>query len=314
MKIRVILLMVVMLIILGAAFDARADAVTDLNQIAIKATEIAGAPVPVQARVMAIVHAAIFDAVNNIERKYTAYAIDVHAAPGASAAAAAAAAANGILERIYPLQKPITDAALTTLLGQIPDGPAKAEGIRVGQEVAVKLFDLRKDDGSAAQQPYSFGTGAGVYQPTPPMNANPVLPQWRYVKPFVMTSAKQFPLAGPPAPASAAFAKDFNEVKRFGSRASTERTNEQTAIAIHWAGSEIPPFNAVARAAAAAKVLSLVDTARLFALLNMSMADALIAGFEAKYHFNFWRPITAIRDAGMANNAAVWPIPAGNPC
>jgi hypothetical protein len=137
------------------------------------------------------------------------------------------------------------------------------------------------------------------------MNANPILPQWRNVKPFVMTSAKQFAFAGPPAPASAAFAKDFNEVKRLGSQEITARTNEQTAIAIRWARSEIPPLNAIAREAAAAKGLRLVDTARLFALLNMSMADALIAGFEAKYSFNHWRPITAIRNAGLANNAAI---------
>ena len=292
-------------IVLGTAFGARADAVTDWNQNAIRATEIAGAPVPVQTRVMSIVHAAIFDAVNAVERKYSVYAIDVRAAPGASAEAAAAAAAHGVLERLYPPQKLITDAALAASLGRVPDGPAKAEGMRLGKEVAVQLFDLRKDDGSSAQQAYSFGSGAGVYQATPPMNANPVLPQWRSVKPFVMASAKQFAFAGPPAPTSAAFAKDFDEVKRLGSRTSTERTNEQTAIAIHWAGSEVPPFNAVARAAAAAKGLSLVDTARLFAFLNMSMADTLIAGFEAKYAFNYWRPVTAIRNAGLANNAAI---------
>ena len=300
-------------IVLGTAPGARADAVTDWNQTAIRATEIARAPVPVQTRVMSIVHAAIFDAVNAIDRKYTAYAVDVRAAPGASSEAAAAAAAHGILERIYPPQKPITDAALASSLSPIPDGPAKAEGIRVGQEVAAKLFDLRKDDGSGAQQSYAFGSGAGVYQATPPMNANPMLPQWRTVKPFVITGVKQFAFAGPPVPNTAAFAKDFDEVKRLGSKASAERTSEQTAIAIHWAGSEVPPLNAVARVAAAAKGLNLVDTARLFALLNMTMADALIAGFEAKYAFNYWRPVTAIRNAGLASNAAISADPAWEP-
>jgi hypothetical protein len=140
------------LIVLGTASSARSDAVTDWNQIAIRATEIAGAPVPVQTRVMSIVHAAMFDAVNAIERKYTVYLIDVRAAPGASAEAAAAAAAHGILERMYPPQKLITDAAFATSLGRLPDDQAKAEGVRLGQEVAAKLFDLRKDDGSATQQ------------------------------------------------------------------------------------------------------------------------------------------------------------------
>jgi hypothetical protein len=299
--------------ILLASFGARADAVTDWNQTAIRATEIAGAPVPVQTRVMSIVHAAIFDAVNAVERKYAAYAIEVRAAQGSSAEAAAAAAAHGILERLYPPQKAITEAALASSMTRIPDGPAKDSGLRLGQEVAEKLFAMRKDDGASAEVPYSFGTGPGVYQPTPPMNANPILPQWRNVKPFTIMSAKQFAFSGPPAATGAAFAKDFDEVKRLGSLASAERTNEQTAIAIHWAGSEVPPFNAVARAAASAKALSLVDNARLFALLNMTMADALIAGFEAKYHFNYWRPVTAIRNAGLANNAAISADPGWEP-
>ena len=294
-------------VVLAVASVARADVVTDWNQTAIRSTEIAGAPVPVQTRVMAIVHAAIFDAVNAIERKYAVYAVNVSAPAGASAEAAAAAAAHGVLEWLYPQQKAIIDAALAASLTQIPEGAARTNGLRLGQEVAAQMLARRKDDGSAAKQSYTFSTGAGVYQATPPMNASPILPYWRNLKPFVMTSAKQFVFAGPPAPDSAAFAKDFNEVKRLGSRATTERTVEQTAIAIHWAGSEVPPLNAVARAAAAAKGLSLVDTARLFALLNMAMTDSLIAGFEAKYTFNYWRPVTAIRNASLAKNAAIAP-------
>jgi hypothetical protein len=300
-------------IVLATAIGTRADVVTDWNQTAIRATEIAGAPVPVQTRAIAIVHAAVFDAVNAIERRYSVYAIDASAPTGASAEAAAAAAAHGILERLYPQQKAITDAALVASLARIPEGPARANGLQLGQDVAAQTFALRKDDGSAAKQPYEFGTGAGVYQATPPMNISPVLPHWRNLKPFAIISAKQFAFAGPPAPNNAAFAKDFNEVKRLGSRTSSERTAEQTAIAIHWAGSEVPPLNAVARAAAAAKGLSLVDTARLFALLNMAMADSLIAGFEAKYAFNYWRPVTAIRNAGIAKNGAIAADPAWDP-
>ena len=292
-------------LIVAVTFGARADVVTDWNQTAIRATEIAGAPVPVQTRVMSIVHAAVFDAVNAVERKYAVYAIEARANPGASVTAAAAAAAHRVIERLYPQQKPITDAALAASMASITEGPARTDGIRLGQEVADKLLALRQDDGASASTSYTFGTGAGAYQATPPMNANPILPQWRNVKPFLLTGAKQFTFAGPPAVTGAEFAKDLNEVKRMGSRATTERTNEQTAIAIHWAGSEVPPFNAVARAAAAAKGLSLVDTARLLALVNMAMADSLIAGFEAKYSHNFWRPVTAIRNAGMAGNAAI---------
>jgi len=293
------------LILLAVVPAARADVVTDWNQTAVRATEIAGAPVPVQMRMMAIVHAAIFDAVNAIERKYSVYAVEVAAAPGASPEAAAAAAAHGILERLFPPQKAMIDAALASSLKEVADGPAKTEGLRVGREVAEKLFALRKDDGSAAPTSYEFGKGAGVYQATPPMNIKPILPHWRNVKPFLLTSAKQFPMAGPPSVDSAAFAKDFDEVKRMGSKNSTARTSEQTAIAIHWVGSEVPPLNAIARAVSAAKKLNLIDNARFFALLNMVMADSLIAGFEAKYLYNYWRPVTAIRNAGLANNPAI---------
>ncbi len=299
--------------ILLVAANARADAVTDWNVIAIRATEVAGAPVPVQTRAMSLVHAAVFDAVNSIEGKYSPYGIEVRPGPGASPEAAAAAAAHGVLERLYPLQKPIHDAALAAALAKIPESAERAQGVRLGQEVAERHFTLRKDDGASAQVSYQFATGAGIYQATPPMNASPILPQWRNVRPFIITGARQFAWQGPPAVGSAAFARDFNEVKRLGGRASSERTNEQTAIAIHWAGSEVPPFNAVARAAAAAKGLKLVDSARLLALLNMAMADSLIAGFEAKYATNYWRPVTAIRNAGLAANAAIAADPAWEP-
>jgi hypothetical protein len=291
---------------LGAA-DGRADVVTDWNQAAVRATEVAGAPVPAQLRMMAMVHAAIFDAVNTVEGKYASYAVELPATRGASPEAAAAAAAHGTLERLFPAQRPVIDAALAGYLKDVADGSsATAEGVRIGREVADKLFALRKDDGAAAQTSYAFSEGAGVYQATPPMNMKPILPHWGKVKPFALTSAAQFPVVGPPAPGSAAFAKDLDEVKRMGSKTSAERTSEQTAIAIHWAGSEVPPLNAVARAASAAKNLKLSENARFFALFTMAMADALIAGFEAKYKYNFWRPVTALRSASGGNYAAVF--------
>lgn len=285
----------------GTAPGARADAVTDWNQTAVTAYEVAEAPVPVQTRVMAMVHAAIFDAVNAIERKYTSYAVDVAAARGASPEAAAAAAAHGILEELFPLQKATFDAALVRSLKEIADGPAKTEGLRVGREVAGKLVALRKDDGSASPASYEFGKGAGVYQATPPKNMKPILPHWGKVRPFMLASAKQFPMPGPPPLDSAAFAKDFDEVKRLGSWNSAERTSEQTTIAIHWAGSGVRPWNSVAREVSAARNLNLIDNARFLALFNMAMADSLIAGFHYKYHYNFWRPVTAIR-TGLASD------------
>jgi hypothetical protein len=282
-----------------------ADVVTDWNQTAVKATEVAGLPPPPQSRALAIVHAAIYDAVNSIERRHTVYAIDVKAPTGASIEASVAAAGHGILTRLFPGQQATHDAALSTSLAPIAEGDAKNQGLEVGREVAAKLFELRKTDGAAGKSEYSFGTGPGVYQKTPPMNANPVLPHWRHIKPFVLASASQFTPPGPPAPGSAAFAKDFNEVKKLGARNSRLRTSEQTAIALFWAGSEIPPLNTVARVISSSKNLGVVENARLFAYLNMAIADSLIAGFEAKYKFNAWRPITAIRGATSTGNRAL---------
>jgi len=275
---------------LAFAPAARADVVTDWNQTALQATEVAGLPPPPQARAMAMVHAAIYDAVNAIDRRYVVYAVDVQAMPGASKVAAAAAAANGILTRLFPTQQMTLDAALTASLGPVPDGDAKAQGVAVGREVAAKSFELRRNDGANQKAQYSFASGPGVYQLTPPMNAQPVVPHWRSVKPFMLISAAQFAIEGPPAPGSPAFAADLDEVRQVGGRYSTKRTNEQTATAIFWAGSEVPPLNALARSGSAEKNFSVADNARLFAFLNMAMADALIAGFEAKYKYNHWRP------------------------
>jgi len=141
----------------------------------------------------------------------------------------------------------------------------------------------------------------------------PVLPHWPQVKPFVLTSPSQFALPGPPPLDSPAFIRNFNEVKDVGGRLSTTRTNEQTATAIFWAGSEIPPLNAIARALAAAKKTSVSDNARLFAYLNMAMADSLIAGFDVKYRVNFWRPITAIRNGAALGNSALTADPGWEP-
>lgn len=284
---------------------ASADVVTDWNQTAIRATEVAGMGPPVQARVMSIVHAAIYDAVNALDRRHAVYAVSVTAPTGASIDSAAAAAAHGALVRLFPPQQALIDGALTLSLAQMPESQAKADGMQVGRDVAEKIFVLRRTDGWDGKASYAFGGGAGTYQATPPMNAQPVLPHWRNVKPFVLDSASQFEFAGPPQLNGAAFAKDFNEVRTLGAKTSTQRTNEQTAVAIHWAGSEIPPLNAVARAASTARGLSVADNARLFVYLNMAMADALIAVFEAKYKFNTWRPITAIRNAAAAGNGAV---------
>jgi hypothetical protein len=294
-------------LIAGAASGACADQITDWNQTALRATEIAGVPPPVQARAMSIMHAAMFDAVNAIERKYTVYAIDVKASPGASPEAAAAAAGHSVLLKLYPQQKAITDAAFEKALSTTGGADSTAEGLRVGREAAEGILAQRQNDGAASVAAYEFRTGPGVYQATFPLNAKPVLPHWGALKTFVGIEEGRALLVGPPALDSAAYAKDIEEVRRLGGVEGLARTSAQTAIAIHWAGSEITPLNSVALAASKARGLSLVENARLFALLNMTMSDALVAAFEAKYRFNAWRPITAIRAGASADPAsAAW--------
>ena len=292
---------------------ATADVVTDWNEIAIRATETAGLPPPPQTRIMAMVHAAIYDALNNIERRHATYAIDLPAPAGASAEAAVAAAAHGILTALLPQQRASLDGALNASLSKITETPSRADGITFGKEVAARLFELRKADGVSAKVGYTVREGATAYQLTPPMYAQPVLPLWGGMKPFLLRSATQFEVPGPPAPGSKEFARDFNEVKSIGGRGSTTRTNEQTATAIFWAGSEIPPLNVIARSMAAARKNTLMDNARLFAYLNMAMADSLIAGFEVKYRFNHWRPVTAIRNVNSAQDALLIADPKWEP-
>jgi hypothetical protein len=195
--------------------------------------------------------------------------------------------------------------ALENSLVAIPDGPAKTDGIAVGMEVAEKLMALRKDDRSNATVTYTSKSGPGVYQLTPPAFASVSLPHWHGVAPFLLKSADQFPLAGPPALNSAEFARDLNEVKALGARHSSTRTRDQTDAARFWTASGIVTDNEVARQLSTHKGLNLVENARLFALLNMAGADAYIACWHAKYRYNFWRPVTAIRNADSAGNRRI---------
>jgi PAP2 superfamily len=262
---------------------------------------------------MAMVHAAIYEAINAIDRRHTAYAVNILAKPGASIEAAAAAAAYGVLTKLYWSQTAAFDVALEASLAALPDGPAKADGIAVGEDVAAKLMALRKDDRSNATVTYTPKSGPGVYQLTPPAFAPVVLPHWDGVTPFLLKSGDQFQAAGPPAMNSAEFAKDLNEVKTLGAKNSSTRTRDQTDAARFWTVSGIVTDNEVARQLSTQKALNVVENARLFALLNMAGADAYIACWHAKYRYNYWRPATAIRNADSAGNSGITPDPAWEP-
>lgn len=276
----------------GSIGLARADAVMDWNATAA-ALPIA-AP-PVHARVMAAMHGAVHDAINAIEPHHETYRFQVEASPSASKDAAVASAAHGVLIALVPSQKAALDAALAKSLANISDERSKADGIVVGRTVAERMLAWRAKDNFDAKAEDKPGTGAGVWQRTPPGFAPGALPQMGGVTPFILKSVDQFAAKGRPALTSGEFARDLDEIKRLGGRHSTERTADQTAVALFWSGNEIPQLNAVARAASQARKLSMHENARLFALTHTAAADALIVSFRIKYLENAWRPITAIR-------------------
>lgn len=288
---------------------AHADVVTDWNETALRAAASIGMGTGGQSRLVAIAHAAMFDAVNSIERKYTKYAVEVSPPAGASAEAAAITAAHTVLTQLVPDQRNMLDAARTTTLAKVADGAAKDAGAAVGQEVAAKMIELRSTDGIDAKVAYTPGTAPGTWQPTPPDLTLARGTQFGAVKPFVLKSSDQFTLPGPPPLDSAAFARDVREIQSVGARRSASRTAEQSEVAIFWTVSTHMPFNAAARAAASKRGNSLVENARLFALLNMAGTDSQIACWHWKYQVNFWRPITAIRAADSVKNAALTPDP-----
>ena len=275
---------------------AQADAVTDWNVIALNATAVPPNSI-LQSRALAIVHGAIYDAVRAVDRKSSAYAVDVEAPAGTAVQAAVVAAAHGSLVRLAPAERSMLDSALNVSLSKIADGQGKTDGIALGGQIAEKIVALRTTDGAAAKVAFTPKPGAGLYQLTPPQLLPAILVQWGTVTPFVLRSRAGLDLKGAPAITTAQFARDFEEVKSMGARNSTTRTADQTAAAIFWTVQTAVPWHAAARAASAAKGLSLSENARLFALLSMASADSQIIAFEEKYKRPHWRPITAIRAA-----------------
>ena len=287
--------------LLGAAQPASADVIADWNDKARRpsASATSMAPPPAE-RLIAMTQLAMFDAVNSIERKYRPYLVQLPAAPTASKEAAAAAAAGTVLAGIDPQAQTEMKAALAAYLAAIPDSPAKAEGIELGEAVAAKILEARANDGANAPDTYRPRTTAGVYVPTAPT----VAPQWPGVKPFALTSASQFRPLAPIALKSAEWAANYNEIKELGGRTSTKRSARQTEDARFWLAADGSVFYPIVRTLAAEKELSLIDCARLFALTAVASADSLIAVFDAKYHYEFWRPVTAIRNGDIDDNPA----------
>lgn len=295
-----------MLLLLPAA--GTADAVLDWNQVALDRLVAAQQPPPAGARTLAMVHVALFDAILATtpgERRFAPYVFRGPAAATASAEAAAAAAARTVLARLFPDQLEPIDGAYGAALAKIPEGGAKSAGIALGEAAGGACLALRADDGAEAPESYRPRTVAGVYVPT----TLPVSSQWPRVKPWILESGAQIRPGPPPALASELWARDYAEVKSLGARADSARTAAQTEAARFWTITGPAAWNPVVRALAAARPAPLVANARLFALVNMAAADALVAVFDAKYAYEFWRPITAIRNGDGDGNEATAPDP-----
>jgi len=263
-------------------------------------------------RSFAIMHAAIYDAVNAIDRTHKPYLVRLTGVSRfASQDAAADAAAHEVLVALYPSFQATLDTQLQQLLAQIPDGADKAEGVSTGQTVADRILALRSNDGSAnAPIPFVFGNAAGDYQSTPPnFPKQPQFTNWSQVTPFALERANQFRPGPHPALTSDTYSDVFNEVKSLGIAGSTTATADQALTGRFWNGAIQNYWNEIAQTAAVAHNLTTAENARLFALLNVTFADDVIAFYDAKYTYNFWRPVTAIREAATDGNPNTLPDP-----
>ena len=254
-------------------------------------------------RSFAIMHAAIYDAVNAIDGTHQPYLVRLGASHFASQEAAAAAAAHEVLVKLYPSFQATLDARLQQALAQLPNR-GKADGISIGNTVADRILTLRSNDGSSAQPiPYVFGNAPGDYQSTPPnFPKQPQFTHWSRVTPFALESASQFRPGGPPRLTGDRYSDAFDQVKLLGIAGSTTATPDQALTGRFWNGAIQNYWNEIAQTASLAHGLTTAQNARLFALLNLSFADGVIAFYDAKYTYNFWRPVTAIRAAAADGN------------
>jgi hypothetical protein len=288
------------MILTGLAGPVSADVVTDWNEKAIAFVSKRSMLPPQAERVMASVHVAMFDAINSIERRYQPYLLQLPTPKETSRQAAAAAAAGAVLAGLHPDAAEEIKAALTEYLVAVPAGADEAEGIKLGEAVAAKVLAARANDGAAAPDAYRPKTKPGVYVPTSITASS----MWPNVTPFAMTSPAQF-RPQPPIPLKGAeWAVDYNEIKSLGGKNSIKRTAQQTEDGRFWLMTGPVSYYPIVRQLVVAKKMDLVDSARFMALASTAVADTFIAVFDAKYHYDFWRPITAIRNGDIDDNPA----------
>jgi len=290
----------------GASFD-EVNQVLQWNRTLLVIVRTPGAqPATVHpTRSFAIMHAAMYDAVNAIDGTHTPYVVDfTDVSRSASQDAAAAVAAHEVLVTLYPPFRGQLDAQLLQVLAGIPEGADKAQGISIGQAVADRILALRSNDGAHAQPiPFVFGNAPGDYQSTPPnFPRQPQFTHWSRVTPFALARANQFRPGSPPALTSDTYSDAFDEVKALGMVNGTASSADEALTGRFWNGAIQNYWNEITQTAALAHHLTTAQSARLFALLNLTLADGVIAFYDAKYTYTFWRPVTAIRAADTDNN------------
>jgi hypothetical protein len=291
---------VVALFALGAASRVQADVITDWNDKACAIVGKAGPGAPGH-RMMAVVQVAVFEAVNSIDPKYTPYMEKIAAPRGASIDAAVAAANRATLTELMPAEKAAIDAAYQSAMAAIPDGAAKADGVAVGEKSAAMILARAAKDGANAPDNYQPYTTPGKYVPT----TIPVSGTWLRRTPWVMDKASQFRPGPPPALDSETWEKDLQEVRMLGGKSGSSRTAEQTDIARFWEETRPLVYHPVVRSVANMPGRTVAQNARLYAAVTMAIDDAFIAIFDAKYTYNFWRPITALRNDHMAGRTKI---------
>ena len=300
-----------LIVALAGVPTASANVVTDWDEIGVKTVQPIGSPPPIKPgllfRAMAMMHPAMFNVVDAIEPRYQTYKFQSKALPDTSEEAAAASAAANVLAGIVPNAD--MRGTLTSYLASIPDGDAKDRGVKLGEDVAAKMLALRADDGSTTPNAYRPITQPGVYVPT----ATTIGWECIAMTPFAMESPSQFRPGPPPDLKSAEWANDYNEIKELGEKNSRKRTPQQTEDARFWLTTGPLATHPLERRIVIGKGMSVLSSARFIALSSVAEADAIEAVYEAKYHYQFWRPITAIRNGDIAGNPDTAPVATWEP-
>jgi hypothetical protein len=294
-----------------------ANVVLDWNDVMLASIRLENTGPTLSTRSLAILHLAVYDAVNAITRTHQPYRVEITAPAGASAEAAAVTAAYEVMRTLYPGSSARADATFDAWVLAAPNDTSTMDGIQLGETVAHLILNARAADGSTTEVPYIPSDAPGEWRRTPPFFRPPLTPHWRYVKPFSIPAVAPFLPPPPPALDSQEYAKALNEVKELGAKDSQVRTPEQSEIAVFWSDfsyTAMPPghWHEIAQGIARQRGTSLGDTARLMAMLSLAQADAAIVCWEAKFRYNLWRPITAIQRADEDGNPATEAAPTWN--